>query len=147
MNVGPILAALNVDLPKANRGFGRDSTLLLSDILLIVGIGVGLLLVLGAIIYFWMKRRRNPRKHITGGEKVYRGHDHATDALDDGADDADEDHEDADDDDDGGSGDQPHDKRRYKYRVRRRSHRSRNPTLSETGGLPPVKSPEPGKPC
>jgi hypothetical protein len=33
-------------------------------------------------------------------------------------------------------------RRKSRYRRRRREHRSRNPTLAETGGLPPPKSPE-----
>jgi hypothetical protein len=34
-------------------------------------------------------------------------------------------------------------KRRRKWRRRRREHRPRNPTLAETGGLPPLRSPGP----
>ena len=34
---------------------------------------------------------------------------------------------------------------RRKWRRTRRRHRSRNPTLAETGGLPPVRSEEPPK--
>lgn len=37
-------------------------------------------------------------------------------------------------------------KRRTKLRERRRDHRPRNPTLAETGGLPPVKSNDPAQP-
>ena len=37
-------------------------------------------------------------------------------------------------------------KRRLKLRERRRDHRPRNPTLAETGGLPPVKSDDPAHP-
>lgn len=33
--------------------------------------------------------------------------------------------------------------RRRKWRRRRRDHRPRNPTLAETGGLPPVRTEEP----
>jgi hypothetical protein len=37
-------------------------------------------------------------------------------------------------------------KKRRRHKRRRRDHRKRNPTLSETGGLPPKESgqPEPG---
>jgi hypothetical protein len=34
-----------------------------------------------------------------------------------------------------------HRKHRHRRRKRRREHRPRNPTLAETGGLPPVKAP------
>jgi hypothetical protein len=33
---------------------------------------------------------------------------------------------------------------RRKWRRRRREHRPRNPTLAETGGLPPIRPEEPG---
>jgi hypothetical protein len=36
--------------------------------------------------------------------------------------------------------------RRRKFRKRRREHRGRNPTLAETGGLPPVRDQEPMNP-
>jgi hypothetical protein len=35
---------------------------------------------------------------------------------------------------------------RYRRRVRRREHRLRNPTLAETGGLPPIRQTEPPPP-
>jgi hypothetical protein len=147
---GSILAALTLDLPKQNRNLGRVSSLLLSDVLLIVGLGVALLLLLGGIIYVWMKFRRNRRKHISGGEKVYRGVKPAEEDADDEGPAEEEEIEEQDQETDRDHDEQgqhhDHAKRRYKYRVRRRSHRSRNPTLSETGGLPPVKSQEPSKP-
>ena len=97
-------------------------------------------------VYLWMRRSPKRRRHISSGEKVYRGKDGEVieDRLDG---------EDAEEEEDSkhhshssassGSGG----RRRYKYRARRRSHRTRNPTLSETGGLPPVKPHESGKPC
>lgn len=36
-------------------------------------------------------------------------------------------------------GDEPDARRRRKFRKRRREHRGRNPTLAETGGLPPLR--------
>jgi hypothetical protein len=35
---------------------------------------------------------------------------------------------------------------RRKWRRRRREHRPRNPTLAETGGLPPIRDQRPGDP-
>jgi ABC-type nickel/cobalt efflux system permease component RcnA len=46
-------------------------------------------------------------------------------------------------DSDGEDDDEPHKKRR---RRRRREHRPRNPTLAETGGLPPVRTEDPPGP-
>jgi hypothetical protein len=39
-----------------------------------------------------------------------------------------------------------HGRRRRRRRRHRRDHRLRNPTLAETGGLPPPKPPEPSNP-
>lgn len=146
MNPSPaLLGAVVTELPKHNRSFGKLPGLLLSDVLIIVGIGLGLLIVLSLGIYLWMKSRRRRRRHLTGGEKVYRdthsqpeesvGVPEPQPAL---RPEADPDHT---------REEEHHSRRRYKYRVRRRTHRSRNPTLSETGGLPPVRSQEPGKTC
>ncbi|MHC1769610.1 MAG: hypothetical protein AB9869_35900 [Verrucomicrobiia bacterium] len=150
----PILAALNIDLPNRNRGFGKEPGLILSDVLLIAGVGLLLLLVLGTAIYVWMRLRRRRRRHISGGEKVYRDsnqHEGEADEAPEAALSESDDEDDADDTSD--HHEHPHHhhrsrhgKRRYKYRVRRRTHRTRNPTLSETGGLPPVKTHEPGTP-
>ena len=99
----------------------------------ILGVALALLLLLAGAIYLWAKWRNKRRRHVSGGERVYRGSTLAgsEEAEDDSADEA----------------DSPANRRRYKYRVRRRTHRSRNPTLSETGGLPPAKSREPSQPC
>lgn len=139
-----ILAAITIELPKQDRRFGRGSNLLVSDVLIIVGVGVGLLVVLTLITYVWMKSRRNRRRHVSGGEKVYRGSSHS-ESDENEPDEPELRHQDSEDDESDHS--QTHSgKRRYKYRVRRRSHRSRNPTLSEVGGLPPVRTPDSGEP-
>jgi hypothetical protein len=88
-----------------------------------------------------MKWRQKRRRHVSGGEKVYRGARETKEETEAVQEHSHHSH-DHDDDDDHAS-DEHESRRRYKYRVRRRSHRSRNPTLSETGGLPPVKSQEP----
>ena len=129
-----------IDLPR-KTGFDK-LTAYFSDAMVIVGVGLGLLVILGFAAYLWMRLRRKRRKHISGGQKVYRGSHPASSEI--------EDEEELAVDDDNGDGRHHHSseasKRRYKYRVRRRTHRSRNPTLSETGGLPQVKNQEPGQP-
>jgi hypothetical protein len=140
-------AALNIDLPKQNRSFGRGSALVFSDVLLILGLGLALLVVLAGAIYLWSKFGRKRRRHVSAGDKVYRGSNRHSDDPDAGSDDevyAGDDPEPEHEEDHQGDSQS---RRRYKYRVRRRTHRSRNPTLSETGGLPPVKAQEPGKPA
>jgi hypothetical protein len=149
---GPILGALS-DLPVSNRMF-KAPPVWLSDAFLIVGVGLALLLVLAGGIYVWMKARRRRRRHVSGGEKVYRGSrgqaevsdGEQPEELEPAVEPPAEIEHDADDDSDSDDHHHHHGRRRYKYRVRRRTHRSRNPTLSETGGLPPVKAQEPTKP-
>lgn len=140
-----LFGAALTELPKPNRSFGKLPSLLFSDGLVIIGVGLGLLLVLASGVYLFMRGRRKRRRHITGGQKVYRKphsdlSQNESDAEEhDSAEDADSGQEDND-------TEEGHSKRRYKYRVRRRSHRSRNPTLSETGGLPPAKTQGPSNP-
>jgi hypothetical protein len=134
-------AAFGGDLPKENRSFGKLPSLLFRDVLLILGVGVGLMAILALSVYGWTRWRRQRRRHVDGGEKVFRGSgQESPQASDSEADEAESESE-------ASHGDHHHQgRRRYKYRVRRRTHRSRNPTLSDTGGLPPVKSQEPSKP-
>jgi hypothetical protein len=153
-----LLWVFGVDLPKQNRSAGRLPGLLFSDAMMIVGVGVLLLAVLALGIYLWMKPgRKKHRRHIRDGERVYRGSGHSSDVVESSAEAAEverpvvpevEEEEDEESEAEGEHHHQhEHGKRRYKYRVRRRGHRTRNPTLAETGGLPPVKTPESGKPC
>ena len=142
-----LVALPGAEIARKTGYSSRVSSYLFSDALVIVGVGVGLLIILAAGVNFWMHFARKRRRHVSGGEKVYRG-GHAGGNIEE-QEEQEEEEEAADDDDASDSnGDHRHhhDRRRYKYRVRRRTHRSRNPTLSETGGLPPVKTPEPGKP-
>jgi hypothetical protein len=132
---------LSLELPKQNRSFGKVPGLLLSDVLLIVGIGLGLLVILASGLYLWKSYSRKRRRHISGGEKVYRDNSEAAAGSEDARDSSS-----ASDEEDDESTQSRHHRRRYKYRVRRRTHRSRNPTLSEAGGLPPIKAQEPSKP-
>lgn len=71
-----------------------------------------------AALAIWLIYRRKRRKRVTGGEKVYRPSQSPAEE----------------------EAQAEELRRRYKRRVRRRDHRGRNPTLAETGGLPPVRS-------
>lgn len=104
---------------------GKMPVLVLKDIVLIISAALALLLLL----LLWAKYLRNarPRKHRTGGQKVVRS---VTEPENE-----DETEEDS-----------PEVRRRYKYRYKRRDHRVRNPTLAETGGLPPARTEQPSKP-
>ena len=101
----------------------KGSGMVFKDVLLIImtGLALGLVLVLFAKIYVRKsKERRHERK--TDASPGVRAED-----------DEDEHHHDG--------------HRRHRRRRRqRRDHRLRNPTLAETGGLPPPKPPEPSNP-
>ncbi len=113
-------AALSTDkLEEVTRtpGAGRDLL-----ILLLVTAGVGLVLLVAFSI--WFKHRRSHRHHHRHAHRRQRvPAPGAADPAD--ADDLSEDPE---------TGSHHHRRRR-----RRRDHRSRNPTLAETGGLPPPR--------
>jgi hypothetical protein len=114
-----------VDLNFQPAGLGKATGYLLGDILLICAAAVALLLVL----VLWAKYLRNlkPKKRRSGGQKVVRDS-----ALAEPEEDESEEAQEL--------------RRRYKFRYKRREHRARNPTLAETGGLPPARSQEPTKP-
>jgi hypothetical protein len=110
--IPPILA--NVDPLRRLETVTKTTKLYLGDTLVVFLVGGAIF----AALAVWAIYRRRRRKRVTGGDKVYRPSQstaeeaaHAEEL-----------------------------RRRYKRRVRRREHRGRNPTLAETGGLPPVRS-------
>lgn len=98
-----------------------------------------LALIVGAVFYYRSRRRRRRHhRHHHHHHHHHEEHDHprSSDAepdLDDTPEDAGE----------SGSGEVRHRRRR---RRRRREHRPRNPTLAETGGLPPIRTEAPPGP-
>jgi hypothetical protein len=122
---GSVQFFASVKLDSVVQPVGKITGLLLGDVLLILAAAVALLLIL----ILWAKYLRNarPKKRRSGGEKVIRNS-----ASSESTEQSDAEAED--------------ERRRYKFRYKRREHRSRNPTLAETGGLPPVRTEEPPKP-
>lgn len=113
------LDALN---PLNSNQSGQGNTgLVLKDLLVIVTTG----LALGLVLLFWA------RHYVKSRQRHHHHHDHDRKSASQSAlAPADQD-----------SGEDHHHHRRRR-RKRRREHRPRNPTLSETGGLPATK-PEP----
>jgi type VI protein secretion system component VasK len=100
---------------------GPTGGLILQDVLLITGVGLVLLVLLA----WWAKvyvRRRKRRRHHSQPAILQRTQ----------------------------QGDQAAEGRRHRPRRRRRRHRqdhqARNPTLAETGGLPPIRPDPPARP-
>ena len=93
------------------ENYAKATRTLFADAYVVFAVGAIVL----ALFIIWAKYLRHPRKRVSGGERVYRGSASQSSASE---------HDDS--------------RRRYKRRVRRREHRGRNPTIAETGGLPPL---------
>src|SRR6266404_5123914 len=83
------------------------------DGLIVFAAVLGVTLILALWAAFIRKKKRRSSRHLS--------HEHAAERV-----------ESAD----------PDGSKKRKWRRRRREHRPRNPTLAETGGLPPVRPPE-----
>ncbi|MHB8523722.1 MAG: hypothetical protein ACYDH9_23610 [Limisphaerales bacterium] len=106
---------------------GKGAGLVMQEVLWILAAGLGLLLILMAGAKYFRRSRHHQHDH-------HHRH-HGSDSADTRSAPAAADSEDPDD-----SG--PH-RHRHRRRRRRRDHRPRNPTLAETGGLPPERPDEP----
>lgn len=121
----PLLPALLASAPAppdatpqiAVPGISRDALLIL-----VVCSGLGVLLLL--LAFWWWQSRRRHRRHHHHHHRHRSGTSAAPEIPAEGADAAET----------GDSTAAHHHRRR-----RRRSHRGRNPTLAETGGLPPPR--------
>ncbi len=113
MNISPIFAAPTLnDLPD----FSRGSRIVASDLTIV-------LLLIGALVLclvVWVVFIRGPKKHPEEANRPVLGatpNPYVT-VTEDGR-----------------------ERHKKKRRVRRRDHRQRNPTLDQTGGLPPPRNP------
>ena len=86
-----------------------------SDLILVIGLAA---LLFGGLIT-WIVFIRGPRKHPSENRNLPQASNPKVTVTDDGR-----------------------ERHRKKHRSRRRDHRQRNPTLSQTGGLPPPRDPE-----
>jgi hypothetical protein len=119
MSMGPFLMASLSDLAVRWQDMNPHTRELLA------GVAAVLLLVVLVLVVVTLSRKR--RHHSR--------HHHSHDPVEDEAlETAEPDGEDA----------TP--RKRRKWRRRRRPHRPRNPTLAETGGLPPLRSDPPSDP-
>jgi|SRR6185503_606612 len=100
----------------------KGSGMVFKDVVLIImiGLALGLILLLFTRIYMRKSKERRHERQTDPPRTVLH------------EDDEEEGH--------------PGRRRRHRRRRHRRDHRLRNPTLAETGGLPPPKPPEPSNP-
>jgi len=97
--------------------YWRTTTSPTNEYLMVLGAVTAVsILILIWVLYFRKKHRPHPHSHH------HHAHQDAAEPAMQGA----------------GEADQP--RKRHKWRRRRREHRPRNPTLAETGGLPPVRN-------
>jgi hypothetical protein len=108
----PLLAAALVPIPPGGGDTGRIPAWF-KDVFLVVGLGLALLL---GLVFWAVYIRKRSHRHLDP-RVSYRVID------------------------DEGEGQEGHGqrRRRHRHRRRRRDHRSRNPSLAETGGLPPPR--------
>jgi len=114
VNITPIFAAPTLtDLPEASRG-SRLVALDMSIVMLLIG-----LIVVSIIV--WAVFIRGPRKHPEeiNRPKLGTNPNPNVTITEDGR-----------------------ERHKKKHRQRRRDHRQRNPTLDQTGGLPPPRDPQ-----
>jgi hypothetical protein len=104
-------------------GAAKSARTALSDVVLLVGALLAITLLLMLAVALWMKARRHRHHHhhhhrSSPGPAPVEAVSHVEE---------DEDEEPG------------HDHRHRRRRKRRRDHRQLNPTLAETGGLPPIR--------
>ena len=112
-----IAAALQFD--DVLSQWGALSAATRERLIVFAAVGLVTVLVLVWVVFFRKSRRRQHGRH--------HSHHHAQEPAQDAV--AAED-----------DGDPSQPRKRRKWRRLRRPHRPRNPTLSETGGLPPVRT-------
>jgi hypothetical protein len=116
------IIAQGFELPRSAAHAGAPSSwMAVSDMLAILAAGLAVAIPVVGWILYAKKRRRTGHHH--------HRHDHTSESASQAASEpAIEEAEDA---------ETPH--RHHRRRIRRRDHRPRNPTLAETGGLPPMR--------
>ena len=111
-----LLPLILLQIPNPVDGLGTRGRIILTDVLLILGAGILLSMVLVVWAVRYVQRGRRRRRHHHQSRPAIPEH-----SVDSGK----------------------ASRRRRHRRRRRRSgqeHRPRNPSLAETGGLPPVRS-------
>lgn len=106
-------SALDVPVRPGGSGFSRTPGLF-EDVMFVLAVVFGLMIVL----LIWAKYFRKTSRHHTGPRVSHRVIEGEIS---------------------GGEGGSRHHHHHHRHRRHRRDHRPRNPTLAETGGLPPPR--------
>jgi hypothetical protein len=116
-----LLAALEPDLDLKNAPSSGGGTGGLGDVLPIVG--VVLILTLSLFIYVYASRKKHRGSTDSGSQPIYRAEKRLVEEV------------------------PTEGRRRRKRRRTVEEFAQRNPTLGETGGLPPLRTDEPAEPA
>ncbi len=126
------------------RPLGTGTKLVLGDMMWVLLLALGL----AVILFAWARygRRSKRREHRSHRPAIVQNSIRSAgdDATHTSADDDTEEGEDEEEEDSEGGADSS--SSRHRKRRRRRGHRPRNPTLEETGGLPPSRANDPTPP-
>lgn len=120
----------------AARPLGTGTKMVLGDIVWVLLAALGLALILFPLARYW-RRRSKRREHRSRPAIVQNSIRSTGDSATRGS--SDDDSEEGDDSEDT-EGDADSSSGKHRKRRRRRGHRPRNPTLEETGGLPPSRA-------
>jgi hypothetical protein len=116
-----LLAVVEPELDLKNAASSGDGTGGLRDVLLIAG--VVLVLALTLFLYVYATRRTRPNRTESGSQAIYRAEKRLVETP------------------------STEGRRRKKRRRTTEEFAQRNPTLGETGGLPPLRNDEPAEPA
>jgi ABC-type nickel/cobalt efflux system permease component RcnA len=127
----------DLDFIRSTAGMEKGSGLVIRDILLILAV----VLVLAGVLVIWAKYLRGSgRSHHHHHRRKHR-HSSETDTAATADTEPEVESQAAEtagsDPDEAGNHTQPY--QHHRQKIHRREHRPRNPTLAETGGLPPVR--------
>jgi hypothetical protein len=119
-----LIVAQGFELPHAAASpVGQSTWMSINEFFIVVGSGLAVAILLFVCVLVFKKRRADSRHHHHRHERSNRSSSTSNSEADEES---------------KGSSHQHH-----RRRVRRRDHRPRNPTLAETGGLPPIKPNDP----
>jgi hypothetical protein len=127
VNLAPIhiILAQGIEISHtAPSPVAQSAWMAVSDVVLIVGAGLGVAALLIIWVLYTRKRRRSSHHHH------HQRHERPSAPIQP---------VDSEEEEDEPEDSPSHEHRHRRRRVRRRDHRPRNPTLAETGGLPPVR--------
>jgi hypothetical protein len=123
LNFAPLLAAVATAPDLKNESLTPAASGFMSDLLLVVGLGV--VLAAGLFLIVYLARKDKKGRNNSGSRVIYRASRRSGELR----------------------ASDPAEHRGKRKRRRKEEFSQRNPTLGETGGLPPLRTEEPVEPA